>query len=85
LRVRLISISRSTPTPAGLAERRPPRPHDPLTQFKASVGGTFRGTPYVALRGGTGGKLSYQGVFTFRDATRAVSTKTATSTGTCHR
>jgi hypothetical protein len=54
-----------------------------LTQFKTSVGGTFHGTPFVALRGCTGGKLNYKGDFTFRDVTGAVSTKTATSTGTC--
>src|SRR3954453_1924028 len=56
-----------------------------LTQFKTSVGGTFRGTPFVALRGCTGGKLNYKGDFTFRDVNGAVSTKTATSTGTCRK
>jgi hypothetical protein len=54
-----------------------------LTQFRTSVGGTFRGTPFVALRGCTGGKLNYKGDFTFRDVSGVVSTKTATSTGTC--
>jgi hypothetical protein len=54
-----------------------------LTQFKTSVGGTFRGTPFVALRGCTGGRLSYKGDFTFRDVNGAVSTKSATSTGKC--
>jgi hypothetical protein len=54
-----------------------------LTRFQTSVGGTFRGTPFVALRGCSGGKLNYKGDFTFRDNTGVVSTKTATSTGTC--
>lgn len=56
-----------------------------LTRFRTSVGGTFRGTPYVALRGCSGGRLSYKGDFTFRDATGAVSTTSATSTGRCRR
>jgi hypothetical protein len=55
-----------------------------LTQFKTSVGGTFHGTPFVALKGCSGGKLNYKGDFTFRDVTGAISTKTALSTGTCH-
>ena len=54
-----------------------------LTRFQTSVGGTFRGTPFVALRGCTGGKLNYKGDFRFRDNTGAVSTTTATSTSTC--
>jgi hypothetical protein len=55
-----------------------------LTRFQTSVGGTFHHRPYVALRGCSGGKLSYKGDFTFRDNTGVVSTKSATSTGTCH-
>jgi len=56
-----------------------------LTQFKTSVGGTFKGTPFVALKGCSGGKLNYKGDFTFRDINGAVSTKSATSTGTCRK
>ena len=54
-----------------------------LTRFQTSVGGTFRGTPYVSLKGCSGGKLNYKGDFTFRDNTGVVSTKSATSTGNC--
>jgi hypothetical protein len=53
-----------------------------LTRFQTSAGGTFRGTPYVALRGCSGGKLNYKD-FPFRDNTGVVSTKSATATGTC--
>jgi hypothetical protein len=56
-----------------------------LTQFRTSVGGTFEGTPFVALKGCSGGKLDYKGDFTFRDSTGAVSSKSATSTGTCRK
>ena len=56
-----------------------------LTRFQTSVGGTFGGTPFVALKGCSGGKLDYKGDFTFRDNTGAVSKKTATSTGTCRK
>jgi hypothetical protein len=54
-----------------------------LTRFQTSVGGTFKGTPFVALRGCTGGKLNYKGDVTFRDSTGAVSTASATSTANC--
>jgi hypothetical protein len=54
-----------------------------LTRFQTSVGGTFKGTPFAALRGCTAGKLNYKGDFTFRDATGAVSTTSATSTSNC--
>jgi hypothetical protein len=50
-----------------------------LTQFTTNVGGTRKGTPYVALRGCTGGKLSYKGDFFYTDNT----TKSATSTSNC--
>jgi hypothetical protein len=52
-----------------------------LTQFVTSVGGTRRGTPFVGLRGCTGGRLNYKGDFTFTDGTRL----SDTSTGTCRR
>jgi hypothetical protein len=52
-----------------------------LTRFQTSVGGTRRGTPFVALRGCSGGKLNYKGDFTFTDGT----TLSDTSTATCRR
>ena len=55
-----------------------------LTQFRTSVGGTFKGTPFVALKGCTGGKLNYKADIKFRDNTGAASTASATNTGTCH-
>jgi hypothetical protein len=50
-----------------------------LTRFTTRVGGTAKGTPYVGLRGCTGGKLSYKGDFFYSDGTN----KTATTTSTC--
>jgi hypothetical protein len=48
-----------------------------LTRFTTSVGGTRGGTPFVGLRGCTGGKLSYKGDFTFTDGSRLSDTSTA--------
>jgi hypothetical protein len=56
-----------------------------LTQFKTAVGGTFMGTPFVALKGCSGGKLNFRGDFTFRDATGAQSAASAASTSTCRK
>jgi hypothetical protein len=52
-----------------------------LTKFTTSVGGTAKGTPYVGLRGCTGGKLSFKGDFFYTDNT----TKSATATANCRR
>lgn len=52
-----------------------------LTDFKTSVGGTSKGTPYAALKGCTGGKLKYKGVFNYSDGT----SKTATTTSKCSK
>jgi hypothetical protein len=52
-----------------------------LTKFTTSVGGTAKGTPYVALKGCSGGKLSFKGDFFYTDNT----TKSATSTANCRR
>jgi hypothetical protein len=40
-----------------------------LTQFIAKIGGTSNGTPYVGLKGCSGGKLKVKGTFTFTDGT----------------
>jgi hypothetical protein len=50
-----------------------------LTQFTTRVGGTAKGTPYVGLRGCSGGKLSFKGDFFYTDNT----TKSATTTANC--
>jgi hypothetical protein len=50
-----------------------------LTNFTTRVGGTAKGTPYVGLRGCSGGKLSYKGDFFYTDNT----TKSATTTSNC--
>jgi hypothetical protein len=50
-----------------------------LTQFTTRVGGTAKGTPYVGLKGCTGGKLNFKGDFFFTDNT----SKSATTTATC--
>jgi hypothetical protein len=52
-----------------------------LTQFTTRVGGTAKGTPYVGLRGCTGGKINFKGDFFYTDNT----TKSATTTATCRR
>jgi hypothetical protein len=52
-----------------------------LTRFQTSVGGTRRGTPFVGLRGCSGGTLNYKGDFMFTDGT----TLSDTSTANCRR
>jgi hypothetical protein len=52
-----------------------------LTQFTTRVGGTAKGTPYVGLKGCSGGKLSYKGDFFFTDGTN----KSATTTSNCRK
>jgi hypothetical protein len=52
-----------------------------LTQFTTRVGGTAKGTPYVGLKGCSGGKLSYKGDFFFTDNT----SKSATTTSNCRK
>jgi|SRR3954454_2859805 hypothetical protein len=52
-----------------------------LTQFTTRVGGTANGTPYVGLKGCSGGKLSYKGDFFFTDGTN----KSATTTSNCRK
>jgi hypothetical protein len=50
-----------------------------LTQFTTRVGGTAKGTPYVGLKGCTGGKLNFKGDFSFTDNT----SKSALTTANC--
>jgi hypothetical protein len=50
-----------------------------LTQFTTRVGGTAKGTPYVALKGCSGGKLSFKGDFFYTDNTN----KSALTTANC--
>jgi hypothetical protein len=50
-----------------------------LTQFTTRVRGTAKGTPYVGLRGCTGGKLSFKGDFFYTDN----SNKSALTTANC--
>ena len=52
-----------------------------LTHFQTRVGGTRRGTPFIALKGCTGGKLNFKADVTFTDGT----TKSGTSTSNCRR
>ena len=52
-----------------------------LTQFTTRVGGTAKGSPYVGLKGCTGGTLSFKGDFFFTDGT----SKSATTTASCRR
>ena len=39
-----------------------------LTSFMTKVGGSSKGTPYVALKGCSGGELKFKGDFVFTDA-----------------
>jgi hypothetical protein len=50
-----------------------------LTQFTTRVGGTAKGTPYVGLKGCSGGKLSFKGDFFYTDNTN----KSALTTANC--
>ncbi|MGZ4270791.1 MAG: hypothetical protein ACXVSX_16475 [Solirubrobacteraceae bacterium] len=52
-----------------------------LTDFKTSVGGRSKNTPYAALKGCTSGKLKFKGVFNYSDGT----SKTATTTANCKK
>jgi hypothetical protein len=52
-----------------------------LTQFTTRVGGTAKGTPYVGLKGCSGGTLSYKGDFFYSDGTN----KSATATSACRK
>jgi hypothetical protein len=50
-----------------------------LTSFLTKVGGSSKGTPYVALKGCPGGKLHFKGDFVFTDGSK----QTPTSTTAC--
>ena len=52
-----------------------------LTSFITKVGGTKSGTPFVGLKGCSGGKLKFKGVFTFTDNT----SQTASDTVSCKK
>jgi hypothetical protein len=52
-----------------------------LTKFVTRVGGSRNGTPYVGLKGCSGGKLKIKGTFTYTDG----STQTATNTFKCSK
>ena len=67
------------PIPDGL--QRPSGVLATLTEFITSVNGTSKGVPYIGLKGCSGGKLKFKGVFTYTDAT----SKTATTTVPCKK
>jgi hypothetical protein len=52
-----------------------------LTSFLTKVGGSANGTPYVALKGCSGGKLQYRGDFVFTDGSK----QSPTATSTCKK
>ena len=52
-----------------------------LTSFVTSVGGSAKGTPYVALKGCSGGKLKFKGDFVFTDGSK----QSPTSTSACSK
>jgi hypothetical protein len=51
-----------------------------LTSFVTSVGGSAKGTPYVALKGCSGGKLEFKGDFVFTDGSKQSPTSTTACT-----
>ena len=51
-----------------------------LTSFVTSVGGSAKGTPYVALKGCSGGKLQFKGDFVFTDGSKQSPTSTTACT-----
>ena len=67
------------PIPEGL--QRPSGVLATLSEFITSVNGTSKGVPYVGLKGCSGGKLKFKGVFTYTDNT----SKTATTTVPCKK
>jgi hypothetical protein len=52
-----------------------------LTSFITKVGGVSKKTPYVGLRGCTGGKLHFAGTFSYTDGT----SKSASATAPCKK
>jgi hypothetical protein len=52
-----------------------------LTSFVTKVGGSAKGTPYVALKGCSGGKLQFKGDFVFTDGSK----QSPTSTTACKK
>jgi hypothetical protein len=48
-----------------------------LTSFMTKVGGSSKGTPYVALKGCSGGKLKFKGDFVFTDGSKQSPTSIA--------
>jgi len=52
-----------------------------LTSFVTKVGGSAHGTPYVALKGCSGGKLQFKGDFVFTDGSK----QSPTSTTACKK
>jgi hypothetical protein len=52
-----------------------------LTSFVTTVGGSAKGTPYVALKGCSGGKLKVKGDFVFTDGSK----QSPTSTTACQK
>jgi hypothetical protein len=67
------------PIPEGL--QRPSGVLATLTEFVTTVSGTSKGIPYIGLKGCSGGKLKFKGVFTYTDNT----SKTATATAACKK
>jgi len=47
-----------------------------LTRFVTKVGGTVNNTPYIGLKGCSGGKLQFKGDFTFTDGSKQAPTDT---------
>jgi hypothetical protein len=51
-----------------------------LTSFVTKVGGSSKGTPYVALKGCSGGKLKFKGDFVYTDGSKQSPTSTTACT-----
>ena len=54
-----------------------PNVYATLTSFVTKVGGSYKGVPYVSLKGCSGGKLNFKGDFQFTDNSKQSPTSTA--------
>ena len=69
----VVSIPENLQAPSGITAT--------LTSFLTKVGGSAKGTPYVALKGCSGGKLKFKGDFVFTDGSK----QSPTSTSACKK
>jgi hypothetical protein len=67
--------------PIPLELQKPSNVQATLTSFITTVKATWKGTPYIGLKGCTGGKLKFKGTFSYTDGT----SQTANTTAKCSK